>query len=667
MRFVKVRFSLLALALVGALVSVPGCGGGGAHAPLRVELAPTLDCTEESAAFPDDLRFFTLQICPSDHAMPCVMLTDPSGDHGGGTTLLRVARTLDRRFTVDARVDGGTDYDVTVTGYSGAETGTCTPYALGHARGVRFGGASPVSVRLYPLGGWSCAGAHEGSTASVPRALHQAVLLPDGTVLLLGGIAGSRTSPMVPAVAFGGKAVAQRTVEVFDPRDARFHAVSFTDEDGLDGFSRVLFQARYVSTNADGMYEIHTYGGFDIDNAPEGGIGFDGNANVTAISALYGPVSQMMMGAAAGFRADAVILYDPTTRTGTAAAHGTSTYTTTAATDGAAPFAVVRSIDSVTVNMATGRPSYGLSAGAYVDGGREAVLMNDRFGASITPISATNFLVWGGNVATAMDGALADPVPTAGEIVNSMAMGTTAVAAHDSTVSPDDNLPFATAYHTATRIAGRTGSSAILFVGGAVLGAGPTPLGTTTFATPSLTVTRFASDGTVAGGERITGRISTVLHTATPVDTSMTDILVVGGASQMPLGGVTTTLFGVQDTGLVTFAPSTSTYSWTALPDLVSGRWGHTTTIIPNHGVLVVGGLSRTDANVTVMDDPELLLWEDLRNMGRPTSMDCAMATDAGMSMDGGVRTDTGPARDTGPAVDTGARPDTGPDVGADT
>lgn len=611
------------------------------HAPLRIELAPTLDCSQATADFPADLRFFTVSICPSAGGGDCAMLTDPNGDHGGGVPLLRVTRSLDRRFTVDAQLDGSMDYDVVITGYSGAETGTCTPYALGHALGVRLG-TDDVRVRLYPLGGWSCAGTHDGSMASVPRALHQAVLLPNHEVLLLGGVEG----PTAGAAAFSRPTLAQTTVEVFDPADARFHTVNITDEDGAPGFSRVMFQARFIGTTASGQYEIHTYGGFDINHAPEGGVGFDGNANASTVSALFGPLSQMMMGAGAGFRSDAVIMYDPATHTATVTPHMVGNYTTTAATEGPSSIGVVRSIDTVTVS-AMGRPAYGLSAGWYVDGGRQDTLMADRLGASITTLSPTGFLVWGGHVANSMDMVLtgAEVTTLAGEVVSSMTMGSTAVSAHDPLAVPDDNLPFPTAYHTATHIAGPTGSTAILFAGGFVLGGGSAPLGTATFASPSLTVARFSAMGAVVGGERVAGRIATVLHTANAVDASNTSVLLVGGASQMTLTGVTTTLFGEKTAGVVSFDPTMSTYAWHALPDMVSGRWGHTTTIIPGHGVLVVGGLSRADATLSVSDSSEFLLWEDLRGMGRPASMSCAAPADAGTSGDAG-------ARDTGPRVD---------------
>jgi hypothetical protein len=651
-RAALISVGLLTLLFFGGL-SFGGCSGGGTHRPFQVELAPTLDCGQPTADLPPDVQFFTLQICPSTGMGGCVPFLDPSADHGGmGVTTLRIPRPLDLRFTVDARIDASIDYDVSVVAYSGGMTGTCTPYALGHALGVRFG-RDNLRVRLYPLGGWSCAGTHEGQMTPMTRALHQAVLLPNREVLILGGVAG----PTAGSTAFAHPALAQRIVEVFDPQDARFHPVAINDEDGMPGFSRVMFQARYISTNASGQYEIHTYGGFDVDHAPEGGVGFDGNANATTVSALFGPLSQMMMGTAAGFRSDAVILYDPHARTATVRASSGAQYTTAAATDGMSMVGVVRSITSVMVST-MGRPSYGLQAGWYVDGGSQGTLQASRLGASITALSATRYLIWGGDVATSAGMALdaATVVADAGELATS-GSPSTLVPGHDASLATDDGRPFTTAYHTATRIAGATGATPVLFAGGLVLGAGPAPLGTAAMASPSLTVARYDATGAFMSGQRIAGRIGTVLHTASSVDASMTDVLLVGGASQP--AGMTSTLFAEKGTGLVSFDPTMSAYTWHALPDMVLGRWGHTATIIPNHGVLVVGGMSRMDATLNVTDSAEFLLWEDLRGTGRPMPMSCSMPTDAG-PMDAGPR-DVGPPGDMGPPPDMGPPVDAGP------
>jgi hypothetical protein len=640
-----------------ALASILGCGGGGTHAPFAIELAPMGDCSTDNAELPVDVRFFTLQVCashPPAGMSGCVGLTDTGGDHGGGATTLRIARTLDRRFTVDARVDGGTDYDVTVVAYGGPETGTCSPRAIGHARGVRFGNGT-VRVRLHPLGAWSCAGTHEGQTTPVPRALHQAVLLPDGEVLVLGGIAG----PTAGATNFAHPSLAQRLVEVFDPRDARFHAVTINDEGGMPGFSRVLFQARYVSTSMDGHFVVHVFGGFDIDGAPEGGVGFDANGNLTTISALFGPLTSMPNGMGAGFRGDAVIDYDPVARTATVtAASGMGTYTTTAATD-AAPFAIVRSIDSVPT-MTSGRPTYGLSASWYLDGAAPHVLMQGRLGASITPIGAAGsaFLVWGGNVATAMTMPVTPPanLTGAGEVVTGSM--STPVPAEDPAAAMDTGHPYATAFHTATPIGGVMGTSSILFVGGYTVNGGSAPLAPIAAAPSAMTVARFAADGSFASGVRVMGRpVSTGLHTATAVDANT--VLIVGGASVSSAGGIASTLNAETSTGTVAYNSTTMTYAWRALPNLTSGRWGHTTTVIPNQGVLVLGGMSRTDTTLTVSDGSDFLVWEDLTGAMPPGTMSCAMADDAGTPTGDAGGTDAGPRPDGG-ALDAGAT-DAGP------
>ena len=620
-----------------------------------------MTCSLASADFPADLRFFTVRICAAGTSS-CVPLQDPSGDHSGGSTELRVARSLDRRFTVDARLDPSTDYDVTVTGYSGPDTGACTPYAVGHANGVRFG-RDDVQVRLYPLGHWSCAGTHEGMSDPVKRALHQAVLLPNHEVLILGGVVG----PHPGAISFMLPSLAQPIVEVFDPQDARFHQVTMVDEDGRMGFSRVLFEARYIRTNEMGQYEIHTYGGFDISHVADGGLTFDANTIATPLSVLFGPSSPMMMGADAGFRTDSVILYDPVTRTASVTSHMAGNYTTTAASDGSGPVLVVRGIDSVTLNSAHVPASFGVSAVWAVDGGAQGTLRADRLGASITAISPSNFLVWGGHMASSTGAVLTTTMPNqvltlAGEVVNSSMMGmTTQVSGHDPSLMADDNAPLPTAYHTATHVAGPMGSTSILFAGGAMVQGGSGPLARAPYAHPSMTVARFNPDGSIAGpAYRFDDRISTVLHTADVVDASGTDTLLVGGATSM----TGSTLYGETVTGIVRYHPgATPTYSWVPLPSLVTGRCGHTTTIIPDHGVLVVGGITRTgtDGLLTIEDNAEFLLWEDLTGAGVPAAMNCAMATDAGMPMDAGrPMLDSGPAPTPDANVDAN-RHDTGP------
>ncbi len=124
---------------------------------------------------------------------------------------------------------------------------------------------------------------------------------------------------------------------------------------------------------------------------------------------------------------------------------------------------------------------------------------------------------------------------------------------------------YATSHHTATRIAGPAGSTAILFAGGLTLAGGNAPLGGLSPAAPALTVARFSADGTLLGGARVAGPTSTIFHTVTPIGRFL------GGASVQPAAR------------RVTYQAATG-YAWEAEPSLVTARWGHTTTIICSPG-----------------------------------------------------------------------------------
>jgi hypothetical protein len=632
--------------------------GNNVHAPLTFEFASSTECDQASGALPVDLQYYTLQVCASDPPGDCVPLVDPSGDHAGATSdTISIRRSGEGRFTVDANVSRGTLYDVTVYAYEGTEGATCHPSAVGRALGVRFG-QDAVRIRLHPFDVWSCAGVHEGEATTVPRGLHQAVLLPNREVLLLGGV----TSPSATAAAsgFGSPIGPQTAVEVFDPRDARFHAVSMNDEDGMPGLSRVMFEARYIRMTADGRYEVRLFGGFDPRAAAGSGIGFDATAITSDQSALFGPVSSMASSDGHGFRSDATLIYDPQTRSATLAealADG-SECATTAASDGPSAIAAVCSIESVTHGA---RPEYDLAAAwyPYAEGNDTIPMMAGRIGASITELSATRYLVWGGDVAMAsgppLDAAAARSL--AGEVVG--ATEDTPVAGHDPALVPDDGRPWATAYHTATRIEGPAGAVSILFAGGLVPGGNLSPLAVPTM-TPAgdrITVARFGPDGVFRSGERVatgTTMPAALLQTATPLDAMRTRVLIAGGALVNSTVSPVATLYAVVTVGIVSFDRTTGTYAWSDVAPLRLERWGHSTTMIPGYGVLVAGGLRRMGAAIEVLDRAEFLLEDDLPGgTTRPPNASCDGPPDAGMmARDAGPR-DAGP-RDGGGAMDAG-------------
>ncbi len=630
--------SIVVLALLATVL--PGCGSD-VHAPLVFEFASPTECGEATGAVPMNLQYYTLRVCPSDGG-PCVGLVDPAADHGAaGTDTIAIRRDGGGRFTVDARVDRGALYDVTVYAYLGEVGATCTASAVGRALGVHFG-AETVRIRLHAFGSWSCAGVHEGSASSVPRGLHQAVLLPNREVLILGGV----TSPIATAAAsgFGSPIAPQTTVEVFDPRDSRFHEVTMSDEDGMPGLARVMFEARLISTMADGRYEVRLFGGFDPRAATGGAIGFDSTAITSDQSALYGPVASAAATDGTGFRSDATLVYDPVTRSATLTRSlvDGSACAATAASDGPGPIAAVCSIDSVSPGA---RPRYELAAAWYPYGqGNDTIpMMAGRVGASITELAPSRFLVWGGDLAaatgTALDATTARTL--AGEVVGGSAG--TALAGHDTSLGADDGRPWASAYHTATRMAGAAGTVSVLFAGGLVPGGNISPLAvpSMTAVTDVLTVARFGADGTFREGSRISTGASTpaaLLQTATPLDDARSRVLFVGGALVNRTVSPVATLFGVVTVGIVTYDGVTDLYSWSDVAPLRLERWGHSTTVIPGYGVLVAGGLRRTATSIEVLDRAEFLLEDDLPGgTPRPPTASCDSPPDAGIGgTDGG-------------------------------
>ena len=113
-----------------------------------------------------------------------------------------------------------------------------------------FVGDAPVRLRLNSLDRANCAGLREqGGVAD--RALHVALPLPNGDVLLLGGVRGEATSDTTVGARL------QPVVEVYDHGSDCFIEVG---TEGMMGFARVLFAAtligvEHVSANHE-VYRI---------------------------------------------------------------------------------------------------------------------------------------------------------------------------------------------------------------------------------------------------------------------------------------------------------------------------------------------------------------------------------------------------------------------------
>lgn len=111
------------------------------------------------------------------------------------------------------------------------------------------GDGDEVSVYLHRAGGQSC---FYGQRR--PRAFHTATLLPNGQVLLLGGLTGSSTGS---ATIDGGQLYADDSVEVFDPADLSVHLAVATTSPPPRAFHRALL----LTSPRAGPYRLLLLGG----------------------------------------------------------------------------------------------------------------------------------------------------------------------------------------------------------------------------------------------------------------------------------------------------------------------------------------------------------------------------------------------------------------------
>lgn len=629
------------------------CGDDESTASLVFELAParadvgTDGCsaspTVEPAPLPDAVDHVWVSICRyGGVGCEAVPLVATDGDHGAATPDLLIPLDASRAFEVDGKLGSG-EHRVEVVACVGTE-----PFARGVADGVRLGSGS-ARVRLYRFGQSSCAGPRRaGNDVAMPaaRALHESVALPNGDVLVFGGITGD--APPVPSgpvgmVSWQG-APLQRSVEVYRPSEERFLDV------GGDDFGRVMFAARLLSTTSpDGPFRIRVVGGFEVEG-DAAAIRFDASQGRTFYGAPLLPSANAMV-------ADSVdLVYDP---------DGPSLAVEPAAIPGNpraganrvgqfapdVPAAVVLGITDMETGTADS-PRPGVS-GAYwwlgQDGMRQGAaetLLASRFGHTVSTVPiAGGALVWGGNVAES------DPAvvqTNAGELLRP---GSASTAVTGGGLSM---LPEPVALHTATAVM----ETSVIIAGGLRVGcSGATCMGrgfSTNYASPSLSVFRYEAGGFVPVPVDVATPFEpSFLHAAVPLTSA-------GRANAaVLLGGATATAGSrmVPSDQIVRVASTdVGRFGTTPLGDvppdgLLHARWGHSAVSLGEERLLVTGGIHiDADGRLATLGQAEVVSY------GAPPSPNpCAGASamDGGPGFDAG-RSDSGPGFDSGPPADAG-------------
>ncbi len=596
--------------------------GASATARLEVELATApvagsgpLACVTASDGLPPGVDCVTVTVCQRT-ASGCVPLqvSRPGDDHAVPASELRFDVDASRRFALDVEVGDGRDRQLELRAYAGG-----VPFARGLLADIGGAGAR-LRVRLERYGMWSCAGPRDDGAAPAARALHQAVRLPTGDVLVLGGVTGQRVSPSFGVGVSSGMlgATLERSVEVYDAVEGRFHVVQLTDVDGDAGFGAVLHRAEYVETLPSGEFRIRSIGGFTAGGEPA--------ARFDEFQSFSQFGSPLLPGGGATVRDSVDILYDPRTRSATVRSiePGARPRVGLAAVTQAHPDtgAILVGGGLLTGGGTGSRPSPMVGSTwfevprAPEASGTMGMLATSRFGASASWLADGAALIWGGNVSATSRTSVDEG---AGELAGTMS-GTVAAAAN--------GMPPATALHTATPL-----GEGVLIAGGAEV----TPLegmsggiGTLPSRQPLTLVTM--TGGALRGVSIDPGAWpSPILHAATP--TSSSAVMLVGGAQREGMPGSQLHEIGQ----VIQVDQGVSGGAVTRQPDLIVGRWGHQATWLGDDRVLVTGGFRREGAAEDAL--AAISAAEVLLVVPTPASISgCAgSATADGGSSDGGV------------------------------
>jgi hypothetical protein len=533
------------------------------------------------------------------------------------------------------------------------------PVAEGRRFGVlrsEFEGDSPVRLRLYRYGRASCAGGQVGreNTTAVARALHAATLLPNGDVLVYGGVR-DRAAARPMGMDWEG-APLQRQVEVYHADEERFEV--------LEGeVARIMFAPVLLTTDAAApYYDIYLAGGFTVISTGSV-VRFDDLQSSTVYGAPVLPADgievvpdQILRYHPAERRVEVIAVDEPLPMAGASVAD---------APPGAdvVPILLGASMPRQSDEWVFATATHWLtrSAGTTSD----SVLTNaERYGGTITLLASGNAFIWGGNIAQASP---TEIEMTAGQIVTP---GRTqaGVPGGGTTVGVPDPVVF----HTATRLGA---GDDVLVAGGLRVGcaADMTCLGgqgvTTMFAPSPLTLFHVSGMG-VASTESISPGAYTpsVFHHATRLPDG--SALLTGGAIRDGRLVSTNQAVRVTTTGVT---PPTPAF----MGALKFPRWGHQVTRLDScppgaagctdARYLVTGGFASAGDAVTprfeAIGEAEILYLRDASEQPsvtfEPGTCSVISSTDGGAIVDGGG-TDGGSTM----SVDAGVPADAGLDAG---
>jgi len=357
-------------------LAVAACGGDDLRPDVRYQLI--------------GLRPVADGVCPAPGTAP--------PDVSGATRVRLTFRdAVNRTLRCDAVIplDGDAPYvsvpgrDAPLTMYVEYFDAAGNLLARGERANVAPSGGATVQVHVQATNAYAC----PLGAMTTARAFHSATPLPNGEVLLLGGLVGAASGDST-AFAPSAGAYVSSAAEIYDPDEHRFYPLTIT---GL--LPRAFHEVLVLGTE-----------GAAIELLVVGGIGVAGNpaaaGNVAVLPQGMGGApwtsvaANLPMGREGTIALPAeLLLYDPATRSVTRSEQtaGPTPRVFGAATSPGAPpgeaLAVVGGRNLAGGNVLTHES---VSAADGASGG--TVAGHPRVGATVTALSATEALVWGGDL-----------------------------------------------------------------------------------------------------------------------------------------------------------------------------------------------------------------------------------------------------------------------------
>ncbi len=506
------------------------------------------------------------------------------------------------RLGVPFAPDGGTApvlADVIVEIFHTDAAMLVTLTSSGETRNVRLGDPGEIPVFVAPRQDFACAAGPQ----QIARGFHSATLLPNGEVLLVGGIVAHPGPTEIPLIQPTGNFYVSETAEIYDPRRGTFRELPVTDL-----VPRVFHQA-YLLTPAEGAttWDVLLVGGLTVTGPASSTPVVDGvrDANeplrmVPAPGSEPAPPEILSYDPATGTAGRRALVDD--TLFGRRAFPAVSTQPSEWDKVTQRPPLVAGGWTSYTAGMppvVVGSNS--LEIVDLTDGDRLGVttaFMPDitRAGATITLIGGNRALLWGGNIQSPT----MSEETEAGHVITGVGTGTPGMAG----VMFDPMVVNAhpRAFHSAVALA----PDRVLMVGGFRVQAGSAFEPTIPFAytvnvdplTPAITTTTIAAvaDAVPAG-----------YLAALPILDGT--VLITGGTPDTPFicpeSTVSTYLCALPDAYVFhEVAPGMETID--SLPDMIVPRWGHRMVALLDGTVLVTGGLRLDTDRLMVVADAEL-------------------------------------------------------------